>query len=70
MSHDSLAFKLHPNDNVALARNAIAKGTVLAEFADLLVTADVPAAHKVALAPVALGERPCANPPPGWVSAK
>lgn len=56
MSHDSLAFKLHPNDNVAIARNAIAKGTVLAEFANLVVTADVPAAHKVALAPVALGE--------------
>ncbi|MDM0071683.1 altronate dehydratase family protein [Variovorax sp. J31P207] len=56
MSHDSLAFKLHPDDNVAIARNAIAKGTVLAEFANLVVTADVPAAHKVALAPVALGE--------------
>lgn len=56
MSHDSLAFKLHPDDNVAIARNAIAKGTVLAEFGGLLVQADVPAAHKVALAPVAVGE--------------
>jgi altronate hydrolase len=56
MSHDSLAFKLHSNDNVAIARNAIAKGTVLAEFANLVVTADVPAAHKLALAPVGLGE--------------
>lgn len=56
MTHDSLAFKLHPNDNVAIARNAITKGTVLAEFGGLLVQADVPAAHKVALVPVAIGE--------------
>lgn len=56
MSHDSLAFKLHPSDNVAIARNALSKGTVLAEFGGLLVQADVPAAHKVALAPVAVGE--------------
>ena len=56
MNHDSLAFKLHPKDNVAIARNAITRDTVLAEFGGLLVLADVPAAHKVALAPVAAGE--------------
>jgi len=56
MNHDSLAFKLHPDDNVAIARNTISKCTVLAEFADLVVQADVPAAHKVALAPIASGQ--------------
>ena len=56
MSSTSLALKLHPNDNVAIARNVITRGTVLAEFGDIAVQADVPAAHKVALAPVAVGE--------------
>jgi altronate hydrolase len=56
MSHDSLALRLHPNDNVAIARHAIASGTLLAEFDGLRVLADVPAAHKLALVPVAAGE--------------
>ena len=55
MNHDSLAFKLHPNDNVAIARNAIAKNALLPEFDNLVVKADVPAAHKVALDAVAAG---------------
>jgi altronate hydrolase len=56
MRHDSLALRLHPNDNVAIARHALASGTLLAEFEGLRVLADVPAAHKLALVPVAAGE--------------
>jgi len=56
MTHDSLAFKLHSSDNVAIARNAIPKDTTLAEFGGLILQADVPAAHKVALASIAAGE--------------
>ena len=56
MNHESLAFKLHPQDNVAIARHAIVKGTLLDEFAGLFVQADVPAAHKVAITSIALGD--------------
>lgn len=52
---ESLALKLHPNDNVAIARSAIVRGTVLGEYGELMVSADVPAAHKVALTTVANG---------------
>lgn len=55
MSTDSLVFKLHPNDNVAIARHALAADSVLSEFSDLRVSADVPAAHKVAIQPIATG---------------
>lgn len=55
-NNTSLAFKLHPMDNVAIARNSIASGSRLEEFANLTVRADVPAAHKVALVDVAAGE--------------
>jgi altronate hydrolase len=55
MSNKSIALKLHPEDNVAIARYAIAKGTVAAEFGNLIVQADVPAAHKFALAAVPAG---------------
>src|SRR6478736_2829415 len=55
MSNKSIALKLHPKDNVAIARNAIAKGTVAAEFGNLIVQAEVPAAHKFALAPISTG---------------
>jgi len=55
-NNTSLAFKLHPMDNVAIARNAIASGSCLEEFGNLTVRADVPAAHKVALVDVAAGE--------------
>ncbi|CAN7666690.1 altronate dehydratase family protein [Pseudorhodoferax sp. LjRoot39] len=56
MRQDSLALRLHPSDNVAIARHALASGTLLAEFDGLRVLADVPAAHKLALVPVAAGE--------------
>ena len=56
MNADSLALKLHPNDNAAIARSAIDKGTVLTEFDNLIALADVPAAHKLAIAAVTAGE--------------
>lgn len=56
MSNDSLAFRLHPRDNVAIARNAISKGVALPEFENITLKADVPAAHKVALTSVSVGE--------------
>jgi altronate hydrolase len=45
----SLVITLHCEDDVAIARGAIAAGTVLHELDGLLVTDDIPAAHKVAV---------------------
>lgn len=51
------AILLHPSDNVAIARVPIAPGTQLEIAGQHLVTLDaIPAGHKVALRPVALGE--------------
>ena len=44
---ESLALRLDPNDNVAIAR-----GSVLSESAGVVVGADIPAAHKVAIADI------------------
>lgn len=56
MSTKSSALKLHASDNVAIARHLIANGSVLGEFDNLTVAADIPAAHKVALSDVAVGK--------------
>lgn len=56
MNTTSLALKLHPNDNVAIARALIAEGTVVSEFDSIVIRADVPAAHKLALTHVNAGE--------------
>ena len=56
MSNDSPAFRLHPRDNVAIARNAISKGVALPDFENVTSMADIPAAHKVALSSVSVGE--------------
>lgn len=56
MNKESLAFMLHPDDNVAIVRNALAKDTVLVDFHNLVLRADIPAAHKLALAQVAVGQ--------------
>ncbi len=56
MKSTSLALKLHPDDNVAIARASIPQGTVVAEFGNIVVLADVPAAHKIALAHVNSGD--------------
>ena len=53
---ESRALKLHPNDNVAIARSHIAEGTALGEYGNLVVNSDIPAAHKVALKAVAEGD--------------
>jgi len=56
MKSTSLALKLHPDDNVAIARASIPQGTVVTEFGNIVVLADVPAAHKIALAHVNSGD--------------
>jgi altronate hydrolase len=55
MEQVSLVIKLHENDDVAIARGAIAAGTALAEVGGLVVAEDIPAAHKVAIRDVAEG---------------
>ena len=56
MDSNSLVIRLHGDDDVAIARGAIPAGTVLHELNGLLVTADIPAAHKVALRALKTGE--------------
>ncbi|MGH8464163.1 MAG: UxaA family hydrolase, partial [Pseudomonas sp.] len=58
MNSTSLALKLHPNDNVAIARAPVSQGDVVTEFGEdpIVVLADVPAAHKIALAHVNSGD--------------
>jgi altronate hydrolase len=55
MDQASLAIKLHENDDVAIARGALAAGTVIDELGGLTVIDDIPAAHKIALRAVELG---------------
>ncbi|WLE63327.1 UxaA family hydrolase [Burkholderia plantarii] len=55
MSQATLAIKLHDNDDVLIARGAIAAGTILAEFGDLVAAAEIPPAHKIACRDVAQG---------------
>jgi len=50
----SRTIRLHENDNVVVARVAIAKGTGL-NGDGLLANADIPAGHKVATRPIAIG---------------
>jgi altronate hydrolase len=50
-------IQLHPRDQVAVARIAIAEGAVIAQPGGRLVALTaIPAGHKVALAPIAAGE--------------
>jgi altronate hydrolase len=49
-------IRLHPDDNVAVARRKLAEGERLEEF-DLSLREAVPAGHKVALAAIAQGEK-------------
>ncbi len=53
---ESLALRLDPNDNVAIARNALSRGSVLSEYAGVVVSADIPAAHKVAITDIERSE--------------
>ena len=52
----SLALRLDPNDNVAIARNTLSRGSVLSEYAGVVVGTDIPAAHKVAIADIEQSE--------------
>jgi altronate hydrolase len=52
----SRALKLHATDDVAIARDAITSGTALDEFDGLVARGDIPAAHKIALRPIAQGQ--------------
>jgi arabinonate dehydratase len=56
MNCDSLAIRLHPHDNVAIARHALPSGSLLSEYAGVVARADIPAAHKIAIADVGQGE--------------
>jgi altronate hydrolase len=51
----SNTLKLHPADNVAIARVALPKGTVLDSTA-IKTNQDIPAAHKIALCAITSGE--------------
>jgi altronate hydrolase len=51
----SAVIKLHADDDVAIARQAIPSGTTLDELDGLTVLADIPEAHKVAIRAVAQG---------------
>lgn len=53
---ESLALRLDPNDNVAIARHALPAGSVLSEYAGMVVGADIPAAHKVAISDIRRSE--------------
>jgi hypothetical protein len=49
-------LQLHPNDNVAIARNTLAAGTTLNVAPLATLSHDVPAAHKIATRSIAAGE--------------
>jgi altronate hydrolase len=53
---ESLALRLDPNDNVAIARQRLSCGSILSEYAGVVVDADIPAAHKVAIADIEQSE--------------
>ncbi|TAL54343.1 UxaA family hydrolase [Pandoraea sp.] len=46
---------IKPQDDVAIARNALSAGTVLAELDGIVARDDIPAAHKIAVRPIAEG---------------
>ncbi|SAL87317.1 altronate dehydratase [Caballeronia choica] len=55
MTSTALTVKLNENDDVAIARSALAAGTVVPELGGLVVRDDIPAAHKVALRAIEAG---------------
>jgi altronate dehydratase small subunit len=51
-------LKLSPTDNVAVATSAIAAGEVVdLEGTTIAIAEDVPLGHKVAMTPIAVGEK-------------
>jgi altronate hydrolase len=55
MDSTSHVIRLHQDDNVAIARNALAIGTKISS-PDALTRQDIPAAHKVAIESIATGD--------------
>ncbi|CAE6723138.1 UxaA family hydrolase [Paraburkholderia nemoris] len=49
MNSTSLTIKLNDNDDVVIARSALAAGTAIPELGGLVLRDDIPPAHKVAL---------------------
>jgi altronate hydrolase len=56
MEQLSRVLKLNDADDVAIARNALAAGTTLDEVGGLVARSDIPAAHKIALHPIGVGD--------------
>ena len=56
------AIRLHPNDNVLVARTDLAQGSVLAEE-NLTCLNRIPAGHKIAARAIGKGE-PCSSTTP------
>ena len=56
MDNLSPVIRLHPDDDVVIARAAIAANSALADYPGLLVAADIPAAHKLAVRSMAAGQ--------------
>ncbi|MBU6493853.1 MAG: UxaA family hydrolase [Burkholderiales bacterium] len=52
---ETLVLLIKPQDDVAIARNALAAGTVLAELDGIVARDAIPAAHKVAVRAIAEG---------------
>ena len=53
---NSPAIRIHPADNVVIARRQLLGGTVIAEEAGLVVSGLVPPGHKIATRAIAVGE--------------
>ncbi|MBL8345110.1 MAG: altronate dehydratase [Rubrivivax sp.] len=53
---NSPVIRIHPNDNVVIARRQLLSGTVLAEEGGVTVAGLVPPGHKVATRAIAVGE--------------
>ena len=51
-----LTIRLHPADDVVVARVAIAGGTVLTKERDVRVAATIPPGHKIAVRDIGEGE--------------
>jgi altronate hydrolase len=56
MANASMILKLHPLDDVAIARQALTAGAQVAELANIPLRDDIPAAHKLAVRAVSAGE--------------
>jgi altronate hydrolase len=56
MANVSMILKLHPQDDVAIARQALTAGARMAELPNIPLRDDIPAAHKLSVRAVPAGE--------------